>query len=100
MSHIRDYRVLLWATSVSRKYQTRRSPKQANGLSSDFFLLSFFLRHTSMLTAEAITMISNTKKWHKSLGTALTTYHDHSTPTINSSVILKHSDVNNASHYS
>ena len=71
MSHIRHYRVLPWATgpltlleSITEvpDWQIVKTSK------SSILLTSFFLRHDSMITAEAIT---NTNKQHKSLGIAL-----------------------------
>ena len=64
------------------KYQTGKLLKMANHLSSDFlFLSSFSISLASMITA-LLYIDLNTKKWHKSLGTALTSYCDLSTRTI------------------
>ena len=71
------------------KYQTGKSLKQANCLSSEFFCLSLSVSWGSMITVEAIKM---SKKQHISLGTALTTYHFQRTQ-IHWLVILKPSDV-------
>ena len=46
------------------------------------FFLSLFLSHASTISVEAIKTIQAQKKWHKSLGTLLTIYRDHSTQTI------------------
>ena len=67
-SDIRHYRVLPWATgpltlleSIAKVYQTGKSPKLADHLSSDFFLSSS-LSHTSTITVEAIKTIQTRKK--------------------------------------
>jgi len=68
---------------VPLKYQTSKSPKRANHLSSDFFLSSVqTVSQASTMTAEVITMIQTQKNQHKSLSIALTTYRDLSTRTI------------------
>ena len=72
------------------KYQTGKSLKQANHLSSDFFCLSLSVSWGSMITVEAIKM---SKIQHKSPGTALTTYRFQRTQ-IHWLMILKPSDVN------
>ena len=63
---------------VSLKYQTSKLPKWANHLIF-WHLFFLFLSHASSITIEAITTIQTwKKKQHKSLGTALTTYHGQS----------------------
>ena len=72
---------MCWTASL--KYQTGKSLKWANRLSSDFLLLSSVsvtVRQASMIAAEAITT-KNREKYHKSPGIALTTYRSQRTRT-------------------
>ena len=76
MSHIRHYQVLPWAMGLLTLVESiaevlASCAKLANRLSSDFFFLC--VSQANMIMAKAIT---NMKKQHKSLGIALTTYHD------------------------
>ena len=72
MSHIRHYRVLPWTVRPLTSPESIaevpdwQSLKQANRLSSDFLLFSFFISFFSIsqpstITAEAITMIQTRK---------------------------------------
>ena len=83
MSHIRHYRVVLWATgpltlleSIA-KVQTGKSIKRANHLSSDFFS---FPHHDSTITAEAILTIQTRK--NSIMGIVPSTYRYPRTRTI------------------